>query len=366
MKTAKEIYERIRDALLGRNTTLTNFNVGSRIRSLLEAVALAIEEVWFFADRTYHSLFVVTATGEDLDLRARELGITRKPAQKATGFVRFTGQQGTMIPQGTVVSTDPNASEVVEFVTTQDATIGASGTVDVPIEARVAGLQGNVEDNKITYLPSPITGVDAVTNPTATSGGLDEETDEDLRKRCVLKWWSTSYGATENAIRSWALEVPGVADARVIPAWQGPGTVKVLVWSRDADGNLVPASNDTVAQVQALMDARRPITTRITVEQPTGQVVDVKVAIEVATGYDFNTVADAVEQAIRNLLSTLNPDGTLRVAKILAVTMGVSGVENASVQAPSRDLPITGSVIPGKIIVVKLGTYTEVDYAVTY
>jgi len=89
MKYATDIYEVIRDKFLTLNQTITNFNVGSRIRSLFESVALAIEEVWFRIDTMYQGLFAATARNGDLDLRALELGITRRPAQKATGYVRF-------------------------------------------------------------------------------------------------------------------------------------------------------------------------------------------------------------------------------------------------------------------------------------
>ncbi len=90
MKYASDIYQTIRDKFLTLNQTITNFNVGSRIRSIFEAVALAIEEIWFRIDSMYQGLFAATARSEDLDLRALELGVQRRAAQKATGYVRFT------------------------------------------------------------------------------------------------------------------------------------------------------------------------------------------------------------------------------------------------------------------------------------
>jgi len=91
MKYASDIYQTIRDKFLTLNQTITNFNVGSRIRSIFEAAALAIEEIWFRIDAMYQGLFAATARDDDLDLRALELGVSRRAAQKATGYVRFSG-----------------------------------------------------------------------------------------------------------------------------------------------------------------------------------------------------------------------------------------------------------------------------------
>ncbi len=90
MKYASDIYQTIRNKFLILNQTITNFNVGSRIRSLFEAVALAIEEIWFRIDSMYQGLFAATARITDLDLRALELGVQRCAAQKAAGYVRFS------------------------------------------------------------------------------------------------------------------------------------------------------------------------------------------------------------------------------------------------------------------------------------
>jgi len=355
MKTAEQIYGKIRDAFIGLNSTITNFNVGSRIRSLFEAVALAIEELWFYADRVYRSLFVVTATGEDLDLRAQELGLQRYSAQKATGIVKFTGEDGTSIPAGTTVSTDPSVDPVVEFITLEDAVI-SGGVAFVKVEAKEAGLTGNVEAGKITYLPKPIEGVSSVTNPSPTSGGLDEEDDESLRKRCVLRWYSLSYGATENALRSWALEVPGVAEAKVVSAWQGPGTAKVLVWSKNTEGKLVPATDDIIEAVQAIMDERRPVTTQITVAKPEGTLVNVVIEIACKEYYNYADVAEGVKSAVKQYFDSLNPGEDVLIAKLIAVAMAVEGVENVKVDSPAHDISVSEdeTAILGKCVVYRL------------
>ena len=45
------------------------------------------------------------------------------------------------------------------------------------------GTTGNVSENTIILQDSPIDGVESLTNPQATSGGIDEETDASLIER---------------------------------------------------------------------------------------------------------------------------------------------------------------------------------------
>ena len=86
----------------------------------------------------------------DLGIRmkvlAAEYGLTRKPAQKAQGVLRFSiGEDGwysITIPRGSVCTT---ADGAVNFVTTQEAVLAAgSRYVLVPAAAEQAGRAGNV------------------------------------------------------------------------------------------------------------------------------------------------------------------------------------------------------------------------------
>jgi len=338
MKYANDIYETIRNKFLTLNQTITNFNIGSRIRSLFESVALAIEEVWFRLDTMYQGLFAATAKGDDLDLRALELGLSRKAAQKSTGYVRFYGTENTEIPLGTICSTDVSIEPIIEFSTTSAKTISSDGYIDVPVEAKEAGKQGNVEAEKVIYLPQSIAGVSEIKNLQTISGGNDEEDDEALRKRVVLRWYASSWGGCEEAFRSQALEVDGVADAQVVACWQGPGTVKILIWSKDESGKLVPASSDLVTSVQSYLDERKPICTAVTVAQPTGILVDVFIFLKCESGYTFATVQEAVHSAVINFFEGLGIGEDLIIAQLFAVVMNVDGIEDAKIGQPRNNV----------------------------
>ncbi|MFC6717880.1 baseplate J/gp47 family protein [Natrialbaceae archaeon GCM10025810] len=126
------------------------------------------------------------AEGQALDLLTALIGVPRREAQRAEGEVTFSRNSPATtdysIPRGTLVQTE--GIEPVRFLTMESGQIPEGETeVTVPIRALYGGVEGNVGSNTITVMPSPPIGVDSVTNEEGTSGGRDEESDDELRER---------------------------------------------------------------------------------------------------------------------------------------------------------------------------------------
>lgn len=214
------------------------------------AIELALAALW--AQEVLKRGFASTAFGSYLDLRCEEHGVTRKPAVKAAGQVKFTGTAGTVVPAGTRVATpaDPNTgTPSVEFVTLADVTLDGTGTGYAPIEAVEAGASGNVAAGAISIMVTPVSGVSAATNPSATTGGLDTEDDASLLARYLQRVRSPSAGGNKADYINWVLEVAGVGGVSVIPVRDGPGTVSVAI----INTNKEPADQALVDAVQNYM-----------------------------------------------------------------------------------------------------------------
>lgn len=251
---------------------------------LTQAVALEIERLWDFAATEVAAVaFPPYAWGEYLDDHAETLGLARKEATAAGGDVRFAGREDTLISPGTEVATAPTDadSDPIVFTTTAEAIIPALGVVDVPVAALDSGSQGNVLANNVSVLVSPISGVSAVSNPSAITGGADVESDEDLRDRVLLQL-STAQGAgTVADYERWALSFPGVGVVSVTPLWDGPGTVHVVV----ADPSQNPVNDTTKWGLQDYLDPPRSLTrTTSLVDLPTGTISVVSTAGFAASG----------------------------------------------------------------------------------
>lgn len=223
---------------------------------MLASNALEFAKVEIELEQAYKAAFAETSWGEYLTMRAAEFGVDRKLAQSAIGTVTLTGRGD--VPEGSRFAT--TAGTV--FQTTKATTIAGSG--DVPIQAVVAGSTGNVAASTISVIPINIPGITMVTNKEPTHDGYDEETDEELLKRYYTVVRTPATSGNKYHYYNWAMSVEGVGDCGVIPLWNGPGTVKVII----IDSNHQIASADLVKNVYDYIESVRPIGADVTVSTP--------------------------------------------------------------------------------------------------
>jgi len=189
-----------------------NINLSERsfMGLLIRLVAWFLGVLWMLAEKVYYSAFVSTSEGVSLDRAVEKNNTKRRQAEKARGFVEFTGVEHTIVPIGTLVSTE---SEVM-YRTIEEGAI-VDGTARVPVEAVEPGTQGNTAEGTITEIVTPIPGVSEVTNEEPITGGRNRETDAELRKR-YFESPAKDGASTTTAIRAELLATPGVRAAEVI------------------------------------------------------------------------------------------------------------------------------------------------------
>lgn len=342
MKTASELYSRLEAKFLSLYARITDWNVGADIKSLLESAAVLFQEVWFRLDGMYADLFLSTARDPALRWRGLELGVEDKEIQAAVcPSQQFTGTAGTTVPAGTLVTTDPAVDPMVEFVTDAAYVIPTGATtVSGAITCRETGVAGNVPAGRIAFLPQSVAGISATVNLEAATGGQPEEDEESYRQRAMLAPYESAAGAIEDYFRSVALRVRGVAEARLQEGGRGPGSVVLYVWSKDSTGKLVPGSATLIATVQAYLadPLRRPLCTRVYVEQPAGAVVDVSILIRPLSGYTFAVTSALVAATVRTFFAALGPGDGLVLFQLLAACSDVDGLDDLRIVTPSANV----------------------------
>lgn len=266
---------------------VTNYNSGGIFRTILEIFTRGIKAFYDLLANVIRQAFVQTATGNWLDLKVGEIGITRKPALKTEGDITFrrTGTSGNVvIPIGTIVETDVDTQgRKYRFITTEEAILlNGTTSITAPAEAEFAGAEFNLGNSTIKNLVTTIAGVDSVDNPSGwlTREGTDVENDTDLRYRYRLKWEELAMGATKMAYVGYAMEVNGVVDVEVDDAWpRGQGTVDVYITGT----NGMPTA-ELIAAVQAVVNAKKPICSDADVLAPAAVVINATIAIKVIPG----------------------------------------------------------------------------------
>lgn len=197
-----------------------------------------------------------TAEAGFLDDWAAVFKITRLAATFAQGPCDFTGTGTEFIPQDTVVLD----GDGTQYKTVGDLTLVAgAGTVDVI--APESGTIGNLEEGEALTLEAPISGVDndATVGTGGIVGGADQETDEDLRQRLLFVIRQPPHGGAVQDYVFWAQLVNGVGEVFVLPFNGGQvGNVDVSFLTDDPDNPIPDAP--LIAEVQAIIDAERPVT----------------------------------------------------------------------------------------------------------
>jgi uncharacterized phage protein gp47/JayE len=266
-------------------------------------VSIELESTYTTLSGMPDKRFADTATGKNLERICKEKGIFRKITTQSSGVVTITGVVGSPITSGQLV-----ASDSLNFQFTETTTVPSSGSINVNVQCLTYGVIGNVPIGAIKYFPKTLTGLTGVTNVSAFSNGEDEESDTSLRNRYYVKVNSSVTTANKEAFKSWALSVANVGNAKVIPIWNGAGSVKVLIINslmKGADPTLVKSVQDYIdPNMNGDGSGAMPLCGAIcTIASATEKAINISVTIQ--TTLDNNTAQSKIEDAIAEYLQSI-------------------------------------------------------------
>lgn len=271
---------------------------GSFSQDNLLAVAAELDKIWEQGvENMPKRFFPSLAAGDDLTLSAANFGINRKVASAAEVILKIYGTEGAVVPAGLRAA----AGETV-FEVSGSTEIPEDGYVEVLATATEMGESGNVLAGEINEFVDDYEGLTGVTNPASASGGSEEESDEELRRRVNLRWSTPLAGGNKNDYIRWATEVQGVYRAQVTSP--SVGNVKVYI---AAAGNTVPSA-ELIAQVQEHIDALSPMGASVVVTA--GEPVNIRLTAHVVLepGYTIAGVRGAVIPLLRDFLAAITYD----------------------------------------------------------
>jgi len=347
VKDAKALYQQMKEEFCQE----TGFAMedGADLAVRLYACAAQLESLYRYADWCVEQAFPQTAQGEQLALHGALRGLDRNQGACAEGVLRFfvpeARQLALTIPEGTVCMT----SGLQRYVTTQAGTIPAGSLYgDVPARAEEPGQGGNTPVDTVRILTLAPTGVTAVTNPEAFTGGSDAESDEHFRARILESFRELPNGANAAWYRLRAMDHDGVAAAVVLPRVNGIGTVGVVIATQEgAPGEAL------LEEVREDLQNAREIAVDVTVSAPVIQRPTIKATIQPADGWSFASAKAAAQTAIRSLFGGERLGQGLNRARIIAAVMGTGAVSNCTLTQPTKDLQVekTGLLLSGSIVI---------------
>jgi uncharacterized phage protein gp47/JayE len=255
--------------------------------------------------------------------------MARKPASLASGTAAGTGESGTLLEAGTLLTHEASGWQ---FRVQADVAV-ASGAVVATLLAVQVGAKGNLPAGTQLRLLSTVAGVDAVfTLTNGSSGGADEEKDPEALFRLRQRLAFAPMGGSPADYALWALSLPGITRAWGLRNPAGPTSAGVIIM---ADANLPNGLPTAAQQAQVfgyITDPRRGPPDELFVIIPTAQVINVSLRLNV----DTTATRAAAEAALRDLFFRESvPGGSIPHSHLFEVVSSVQGEVDHQFTAPA-------------------------------
>lgn len=341
------LFQIARNEALLRNNSLTRSAIersGSDLNILTAAAVAAADEVVGQQVLNTAGMFLDSATGAALDkLLYDRYGLTRKVAAASVGSVAFStvaaAPTGFVIPAGTQVST-PDGIQF-ETIESEVYSAGSTGPVYVAVRSLLSGADQQARIGTITVLNSRIDGAPtdlSITNPIATAGAADTESDTEFRAR-GRSFFTTVQRGTLSAITQAALDVPGVVRANTFELLDTNGAANYRVACVIADQYTDTLANYTTPnptyqeQSQVLaqdvfnyLQDYRPAGVFVQVQLAQVILQQISLSLSFKPGVNLDTVALQARAAITNYINNLAPGESLYLEPMILALRTVSGL----------------------------------------
>lgn len=328
---SKETYEEIKKRILDSITIDIDKREGSFINDMISPLAVELTKTYIEFNNIINIAFVESSYDKYLDMKVNEFGIFRKDGDRSRGILKITGTDGVIIPKGTIALTDDGLRFSLESGVIEE------GQALIIATAEEIERKYNVLANRIKRLEIDIFGVNSVINENEFSGGIDRETDDELKYRFFNTIRKPQTSGNIYHYEQWALEVDGVGNAIVKPLWNGAGTVKVLI----SDSNKQPVSEDIINKCREHIESVRPIGATVTISTPTLFDISVSVDVDLDNTKELEEVKGYIKESLIKYFKTCsNKVVFTKVGGVISNTEGVSDYRNLTINEGKSNVSI--------------------------
>ena len=329
-------FEDILQRLLANVDEDVDIRQGSIIYDALAPAAAELAQCYIALDVFTDQTYLLNAVGENLDNRAYDYGIYRISATSAIRLIEIYDINNDVMD----VDIDTRFAVPNDYGGYVYRIIEKIENGKYKAECETAGTIGNSYTGELLPVTS-INNLGTVNISTIIKPGEDEETDDDLKSRVIVKINQQAFGGNKADYIRFVDEIDGVSKCKVFPIWDGGGTVKVAIL---ASGDTIPDSS-FVNEVQDIIDpipnqgqglGIAPIGHTVTVAAPTQVDINISMTITMETGYSKSQAAPQIGKLITDYIKNIqaqwqNKDSlVVRQAQLIALALSVPHVENVT------------------------------------
>lgn len=329
-ENAKSVF----DELISEIPNSLDKREGAVIHTILAPVAKKLADTENANTAAYENAYVDTAELEFLIRKAKERRIEYLDHTKAVIEAEIHLADDDMLEGGESFFT---ADSGVRYIVT---TLSDDGKV-YQLECEEFGTIGNIESGKLVFDGRGVTVISAEIIG-VFSYGREAETADSLRNRYYDSFDALAFGGNKADYKEKCLSVSGIGGVQVRRAWNGGGTVKLVLVSSDYSS----VSDDVVSDVQNLFDPiidgvhtgegiYSIIGHEVTACSAEETKINVISTIELEEGLAFSDIVDDIKEALKEYFSMSchswadNGKAVVRIGRIESVLTSVSGVVDA-------------------------------------
>ncbi len=336
-------FESIMEKMLENVSDRFDKREGSIIYDVLAPAAAELAQTYIDLNYLYMKLNADNLEGEELEMFVEQrTGIKRRQATKAIRKGVFSKADGSFL---NVEIGSRFTGEDLHYTVIEKIKDG-----EFKLECEEAGEVGNGYVGDLI----PVDYIDGLGKAELTDVleyGYDAESDEELRERYYERIRTPATSGNKYHYLNWTKEVTGVGDAKVIPLWNGPGTVKVVV----VDSNKNPATEDLITNVFQYIEEERPVGATVTVVSAVAKNIGVSAKVSLAEGYRIQLVQDEFKKALEQYRRDIAfKDSYVSYAAIGNILFNVDGVldyielklngEMKNITLADEEIPIVNNV----------------------
>ncbi len=342
--TEEEKMDELFQELQQEGFAITNTRTGGIFYTLVRIFVRVLIELKQLSRTILRNMYVTSAEGAWMELKAADFGQARKLPRKTKGFVtvgRTESGEAVKILKGNVFKTQPdiNGTEL-KYIALQETILQKGAlSVAIPVEAEQAGAVYNIPEGQISRSLIHLEGIDFIRNEEdwITQEGADIENIESLRERTLRSWSELSALPIRDKYQNVAESIPGVFHVEVDDQHpRGQGKVDIIVTS--TAGAATQLLLDQVSE--AIDEIRGPYDNlQIMSSETVYQAIDVTLILPIGEiGVGVDTEANMVLVDLASIRKGRRLNQLTRAEIIYELKKAIPVLTNVLITEPAEDV----------------------------
>ena len=271
-----------------------------------------------------------------------------------------------------IIRIDDDGKSHVIFGDGVNGKVPPTGLENITAKYRVgSGMDGIVQDNKISLLKNRPFGVKSVSNPTPSTGAEDQEKLEDARKNATKRILTMDRIVSLKDVEHYASAFPGIGKAKSIWFWNAEKQMVHLTVA-SASGQPIEMNSKLYSSLKESINTYKDPLISIKIDTFRPKFFDVVTGITIDERMEFDKVSESVKESLVDKFSFAKRDfgQHVTISEVISTIQDVNGVKAVDIDNVSYlegdnrktvELDNKGGIIPSSNADMTGGSFKQAE-----